>query len=219
LTLSTVAALMGAAVVLSDPAATEPGVATIAVSPDPAGRDEAVRRPAVDTFTIRLANGSEAERKTEEQLERILRTVDLERWIETREILIDQNATPHSHPVLTVDTDYLDSDDGLIATFLHEQFHWRANRFEEQVDSAVSEFRRLYPEVPVRNGQGARSEYSTYLHLIVCDLEFQAMTLLRGRERAADLLSSYDHYRWIYQHVLTDPAVRQVTTRTGLTIR
>jgi len=172
-----------------------------------------------DTFTIRLANGSDAERRTKEQLERILRTVDLERWIETREILVDETATPHSHPVLTVHTEYVDIDDGLIATFVHEQFHWRANRLEEQVDSAISEFRRLYPEVPVRNGQGARSEYSTYLHLVVCDLELQAMTILRGRERAVELLSGYDHYRWIYQHVLTDPAVREVTTRTGLTIR
>lgn len=188
--------------------------------PSTAGsRPAFARAMTTDTFTIRLANGSDAERRTKEQLERILRTVDLERWIETREVLVDETATPHSHPVLTVHTEYLDNDDGLIATFVHEQFHWRANRFEEQVDSAVSEFRRLYPEVPVRGGQGARSEYSTYLHLIVCDLEFQAMTILRGRERAAELLSGYDHYRWIYQHVLTDPAVRDVTTRTGLTIR
>jgi hypothetical protein len=45
------------------------------------------------------------------------------------------------------------------------------------------------------------------------------MTLLRGRERAGELLSRFNHYRWIYQRVLTDPAIRQVNDRYGLTIR
>jgi hypothetical protein len=45
------------------------------------------------------------------------------------------------------------------------------------------------------------------------------MTLLKGRERAAEVLSRFNHYRWIYQRVLTDPAIRQVNDRYGLTIR
>jgi hypothetical protein len=45
------------------------------------------------------------------------------------------------------------------------------------------------------------------------------MTILRGRERAAEVLSAFNHYRWIYQRVLADPAVREINSRFGLTIR
>ena len=171
-----------------------------------------------DTFVIRLANGTDAERRTKERLERIIRENDIARWIETREIMIDETQIPHSHPVLTIDTGHID-DDALLATLVHEQFHWYANRVRQQADSAKAEFRRRFPDAPAREGQGARDRESTYLHLVVCDLELQAMTLLRGRERAAEVLSRFNHYQWIYQRVLTDPAVREINSRFGLTIR
>jgi hypothetical protein len=172
-----------------------------------------------DTLNIRLAHGSDAERRTADQLRRIVRENDIARWIETREILIDETQIPHSHPVLTVHTRHLGDDDTLLSTFVHEQFHWLANRAGARTDSAKAELARLYPAAPVGDGEGARDLDSTYLHLVVCDLELQAMTILRGRERAAEVLSAFNHYRWIYQRVLADPAVREINSRFGLTIR
>lgn len=174
---------------------------------------------AQDTLVVRLVNGTEAERRTKSQLERLVRENDIGRWIETREVLVDETAIPHSHPVLTVHTRHLGDDDALLSTFVHEQFHWYANRAGERTDSAIVAFRERFPDAPVGGGEGARDAHSTYLHLVVCDLEFQALTLLRGRERAAEVLSRFNHYRWIYQRVLTDPAIREATTRYGLTIR
>ena len=43
----------------------------------------------------------------------------------TRRILIDRDARiPHSHPVLTLNTDYPDGDSDLVSALVHEQFHW-----------------------------------------------------------------------------------------------
>jgi hypothetical protein len=170
-------------------------------------------------LTIRLAHESEGERKTREQLERLLSRFDVERWIETREVVIDERTTPHSHPVLTLHTRHFDSDLQLMSTFVHEQFHWYVNRERERRDSAMAAFREHYPDVPVGGSAGARDAQSTYLHLVVCDLEFQAMTILVGRDEAKRILERFTHYEWIYERVLEDPFVRSVMTRYQLILR
>lgn len=167
-------------------------------------------------LTFRLANDSDREQRTRDQLVRLLGEYDVQRWIETREIAIEQMVTPHSHPVLTLSTLHLDSDLHLLSTFLHEQFHWYAIRNGERRDSAMAAFREHWPDVPVGSPDGARDEASTYLHLVVCDLEFQAMTILVGREEAKRVLDTWDHYEWIYDRVIEDPYVRTVMTRNGL---
>ncbi|MGD8279147.1 MAG: hypothetical protein PVH00_14010 [Gemmatimonadota bacterium] len=170
-------------------------------------------------LTIRLANDSERERSTRDQLVRLLGRYDVQRWIETRDIAIEQMVTPHSHPVLTLSTLHLDDDLQLLSTFLHEQFHWYAIRNGERRDSAMAAFREHWPEVPVGDSEGARDEESTYLHFVVCDLEFQAMTILVGREEAKRVLDSYTHYEWIYDRVLEDPYIRTVMARNGLIVQ
>lgn len=83
----------------------------------------------------------------------------------------------------------------------------------------MAAFREVYPDVPSGNPEGARDADSTYLHLIVCDLEYQAMTKLVGPARAAEVLDATTHYTWIYDRVLTDPKVREITTRYGFVLR
>jgi hypothetical protein len=170
-------------------------------------------------LTIRLAHDSDAERRTRDQLLRLVERFEVNRWIETREILIDETTTPHSHPVLTLHTRHLDNDLQLMSTFVHEQFHWYLIRERERRDAAMAEFREHYPDVPVGGSTGARDTNSTYLHLVVCDLEFQAMTILVGREEAARTLQLYTHYEWIYDRVVEDPFVRSVLTRHKLILR
>lgn len=48
----------------------------------------------------------------------------MQRWIRTRDVVVEEKAIPHSHPVLTLNTQYLKNDNALLATFIHEQFHW-----------------------------------------------------------------------------------------------
>ena len=168
-------------------------------------------------LTIELGAGSESEESTRVQLRRLVDQFDIERWLFTDEVLIDDGQRiPHSHPVLTLNSGYLDDDLSQLATFLHEQFHWYAAERQGQVDSAIAEFRELFPDVPSGRA-GARDEYSTYLHLIICDLELAAMQKLVGDSRARGTLSRWQHYTWIYEQVLNNPAVRAVNEKNGLT--
>ena len=40
-------------------------------------------------------------------------------------------------------------------------------------------------------GEGARDEFSTYLHLIVCYLEFSAMKELLGEPKAREIMARW----------------------------
>ena len=103
----------------------------LGVAVHPAG---AAQRPP-DDIRIELAAGSRLEREGHDQLRRILATYDLSPWM-TRRMGIQSRAIPHSHPVLTLNTRYLDND----------------------------------------TLQAARDENSTYLHLLVCTLELDAVS-------------------------------------------
>ncbi|MGH7553150.1 MAG: hypothetical protein ACREMQ_09020, partial [Longimicrobiales bacterium] len=57
---------------------------------------------------IELKNGDERERAAQRQLEGLLAKYDLTPWLYTRRILISGGEIPHSHPVLTINTEYVD---------------------------------------------------------------------------------------------------------------
>jgi hypothetical protein len=155
---------------------------------------------------IQLQHGSESEQKTKVQLEKLLQSYDLHRWTFTRKVLIDYDSIPHSHPVLTLHTRHLGSDDQLLSTYVHEQLHWWLDAKIDQTNKAEDELRKLYPKVPVGFPEGAQDEESTYLHLIDCYLEMQADRALMGDQRAAEVMKfwSGDHYRWVYRTVIQD---------------
>jgi hypothetical protein len=155
-----------------------------------------------------LQHDSESEQKTKAQLERLLHTYDINRWTFTQQVLIDYQAVPHSHPVLTLHTRHLASDDQLLSTYVHEQLHWWLDEKEAQAKKAEDDLRKLYSKVPVGYPEGAQDEESTYLHLIDCYLEMQADRALMGEQRATEVMKfwSGDHYRWVYRTVIQDEA-------------
>lgn len=167
---------------------------------------------------IELANGSEAERETAAALRRLVDEYDVGRWIFTERILIDEDQIPHSHPVLTIHTRHLGDDANLLSTFLHEQFHWLEDMVAEDFEGAMAAFEEIWPDPPVGSPEGARDRESDYRHLVVCDLEFQAMVELIGEPAARRLLAGITHYTWIYTRVLEDPRVREVTERFRMTV-
>ncbi|MEE8291959.1 MAG: hypothetical protein V3R80_10785, partial [Candidatus Tectomicrobia bacterium] len=99
------------------------------------------------------------------------------------------------HPVLTLNTRYLNDDTAQLATFVHEQIHWFLRNHLERAKTiaALTELRALYPTVPTQLPTGARGERSTYLHLIVCALELQALTELLDEQRARQQLERWNH--------------------------
>ncbi len=168
------------------------------------------------TLNIRLAKGTEREAATKSELEAIVAKYDLGHWIFTRDIVIDAESIPHSHPVLTLHTRHLGDEPALLATFLHEQFHWLAEERPTAREAAVAEFRTRFPAVPFGRPNGGRDAYSTYLHLIVCDLEYAAVSELLGQAAARATLAASTHYIWIYRQVLENPAIRETNARHDL---
>lgn len=172
---------------------------------------------AQDKFEITLKNNSESEARTRERLQKILGQYDLSRWTFTRKVLIEDKVIPHSHPVLTLST--RGDGDELLATFVHEQIHWFLDENSERTEKAKAELKALYPKVPVGPPDGARNEGSSYLHLIVNYLEYEAMRELIGEEKARRLLEGKGYYKWIYKTVLTDTSrLKEVVERNRLRI-
>lgn len=163
---------------------------------------------AQEKITITLAQNSRAEAQARGQLERLLATYDLSKWIFTRAVVIDEKTNiPHSHPRLTLNTRHLKDDELLLSTFVHEQAHWLVVQKDKDAEAAMKELRAMFPKVPVGHPEGARDERSNYIHLIVVYLEYRALRELLGELRARQVMEfwAHDHYTWIYKTVLERP--------------
>lgn len=181
----------------------------------------AVQAVSSGSVNIELKHDSPRERQTKGQLERLLTSYDLRKYTFTPQVIIDETAIPHSHPVLTLHTRHLGSDDQLLSTYVHEQLHWYLDAHRKQTESAEAELRQIYPKVPVGYPDGANDEESTYMHLIDCYLEMQADRKLMGANRAEQVMNFWaaDHYRWIYRTVTHDEAtIRRVVEHENLEI-
>jgi len=157
---------------------------------------------------ISLKNNTKAEQETKSQLERLIKTFDLSKWVFTNSIVVDEKtAIPHSHPVLTLSTRHLKDDDLLLSTFVHEQAHWFVIKDEKALAASIKEFKEMFPNVPSSGPEGARDENSTYLHIAVCYLEYRAMRELLGELTAKQIMDFWatDHYTWIYRTVRDRP--------------
>lgn len=168
------------------------------------------RAPAV---RVSLSADTPEETRARAQLERILVAWDLSPWLFTREARVDARAIPHSHPVLTVNARYLGNDTAQVATFVHEQLHWFFVDHRAATDSAIARLEREFPDAPSEPPEGARDRYSTYLHLMVCLHEYDAVRALFGEDVARRTLQSWRHYRWVYRQVLERPEPIRHTMR------
>ena len=151
-----------------------------------------------------LAHGTEKELKAYQHLRELLSKHDVSQFVFTEHVRFKQYEIPHSHRVLTLSTNMVGKDNHALSTFLHEQLHWLTEDNKENVESAILALRKIYPEVPVGNRQGAKSEYSTYLHLVVCLLELEATASLIGKDEARATLGKKRYYQWIYQEILNN---------------
>lgn len=172
-------------------------------------------------LTIRTASGTSAERRSLANLQNTINTYDITPWTFTDEVLIEEGAFSHSHPVLTLSTRNTDGEFQL-ASFLHEQIHWFCDAREADTDRVALDLKSCYPDVPVGRPEGARTEESTYLHLIVCWLEIDALARLAGQTSAERIATHYAQgsgYAWIYRTVLADfESLGQIYARHDLCI-
>lgn len=133
---------------------------------------------------------------------------DLSRYEFTRIVQIVPGGPTFSHPILTLGTRFTETEDLLLATYLHEQMHWYLWRLGgpdvDPIAPFFDELVRRYPKAPIKLPEGARNYEQTYLHLVVCWLELAALAELIGRERAEALADTQWGYRWIYRTVIKD---------------
>jgi hypothetical protein len=184
-------------------------VLAVAQAPEEAGANSRV-------LWIGLANATEGEAAMATELRSLTRKYDVEPWVLTRNVLIDENQIPHSHPILTIHTRHIGEELELLSTFVHEQLHWLEEEpWLADFRAAMQDFKALFPDVPSGAEGGARNAESTYRHLLVCDLEYQAMTSLVGEATARNTLAAITHYQWIYDKVLNDARVREIALRHG----
>jgi hypothetical protein len=159
---------------------------------------------AQSNLEITLKQNTADEARTRDQLRRLVATYDLSPWIYTTSIVIDERAIPFSQPVLTLHTRHAKDDELLLSTFVHEQFHWFLAERREPTELAIADLRKLFPTVPAGGSAGARDEYSTYLHLLVCYLEQQADLRVLGELKTKQVMAFWatDHYTWVYETVI-----------------
>lgn len=141
---------------------------------------------------------------TKQNMLTLMKDYNLEPFLYTKIINIQSKIIPHSHPILTLNTRNAESPEKILSTWLHEEFHWWEEMNHENVERAIADFKVMYPTLP--QSGGARNEYSTYLHLSVCYLEFKAVSFYLGEKRAREIIKESAEvdkiYTWIYTQIL-----------------
>ena len=156
-------------------------------------------------LNIKTKHNLPAEEQRKEQMERLAKQYDLKKYTITRDILIERGAMNHSHPTLTLNLRFLDNDDLALSAYLHEQGHWvLTDRTRSENPRLFEDLQRTFPNLEIRIPEGDGELRSSYLHIAVCMLEWQAMENLVGPERARKVIEwkQRDHYKAIYSILL-----------------
>jgi hypothetical protein len=156
-------------------------------------------------LNIRTKNNLPAEQQRKQQMERLARQYDLSKYTITRDIIIERGAMNHSSPVLTLNLRFLDNDDLALSAYVHEQGHWYLmERHRPGNPQLFEDLQRTFPNLDYRVPGGDGELRSSYFHIAVCMLEWQAMEDLIGAERARKVIEwkQKDHYTAIYAILL-----------------
>ena len=121
-------------------------------------------------------------------------------------MIIEDKATPHSHPVLTINSFPYNDQIMHLTDLLHEQLHWYFEEERSSVDNAVIELKLHYPDVPVGHPLGCRDVTSTYEHLLLCRLCHILTSSIFGVDEARYILYYLQnhHYLWVYDTIDKD---------------
>jgi len=151
--------------------------------------------------SISLRNNTEKEQVAKRLLETILEKYSLDKWILCNEVVIEEGASGKAFPIIRLSV-WRDKEDGMLAQFIHEQYHWIERGHEETMIEAMDELRKIFPNAPIEKPEGGGSDKSTYVHLIVCRLEFLGLKEILGEDRAFALVSGNSNYTWIRKMAL-----------------
>ena len=169
---------------------------------------------------IKTKHGDAGEERRKEQMERLAQQYDLKKYTITRDIVIERGAINHSSPVLTLNLRFLDNDDLALSAYVHEEGHWLLmERNRARNPQLFEDLRGTFPNLDIQAPAGDGELRSSYFHVAVCMLEWQAMEELVGAERARKVIEwkQRDHYTGIYALILNQRAqVEGVLNRGGV---
>ena len=138
---------------------------------------------------------------TKQNLEHLFKVYDLVPFVFTQTVQIQSMSVPHSHPIITLNTRYMDSPNKLLSSFIHEQLHWWAMPKTQAIESATIDLAKTFPLTDVEN-----KNRSAHQHLIICYLEFKALSHFIGEREARKVLTQFMNddqlYPWHFQQVL-----------------
>jgi len=156
-------------------------------------------------LNIKTKHGYPMEEQRKEQMERLAKQYDLKNYTVTRDILMERGAMNHSYPVLTLNLRFLDNNDLALSAYVHEQGHWvLMERHRADNPALLEDLQRTFPNMEIRAPDGDGELRSSYFHIAVCMLEWQAMEDLVGAARARKVIEwkQGDHYKAIYSTLL-----------------
>lgn len=175
-------------------------------------------QPRSTPVTIDVSDGTADEQQTRELLLHLFNEYPLDKWRYTEAIRIEAGVIPHSHPILTLNTQHKNHPEQLLTDYLHEQLHWFSllDSKSSVPGQAIAEIRAIYPNLPIALPQGCGSASSNYLHVLICYLEYSGLCELLGVERARAILGQKRYYTAIYAIVLDDTArIAEIVERYG----
>lgn len=134
---------------------------------------------------------------TKQNVFQLVQIYDLEPYLFTKDITIQTGVIPHSHPILTLNTRYADQPMKILASLLHEEFHWWVGLNQNDYKKAVTELSKMFPN----------KDRNSYQHLIICYLEYKALVKFLGKKEATKLVRSFMNrdkiYPWVYTQIIT----------------
>lgn len=145
----------------------------------------------------------------------LAKVYDLRPFLYTKKIHIQSRVIPHSHPVLTLNTRNAEKPHAILATWMHEEFHWWVGMNREGTRKAVRELAKMFPNIP---SWGTSTPSMTYTHLIICYLEYRSLVHFLGEKEAKEIITELKDkvklYPWVYEQVLkNEGALRGVVKR------
>ncbi|MGB7848838.1 MAG: hypothetical protein WBL63_24715 [Candidatus Acidiferrum sp.] len=171
-------------------------------------------------LNIKTKHGLPMEEERKQQMERLAKQYDLSKYTITRDIVIERGAMNHSSPVLTLNLRFLHHDDQALSVYVHEQGHWvLMERGRSHNQALLEDLRRAFPNLDYEKPGGDGEVISSYFHIAVCMLEWQAMDELVGVERARQVIEweQTDHYSAIYAILLNHrDQVENILNRHGV---
>lgn len=142
-------------------------------------------------LNIKLVHWSTGEQRKKQQIDRLTATYDLTKYTITRDIIIEERAINHSSPILTLNLLHLDDDDRALGVYVHEQAHWllmERHRGKPRGEM-LPELKLIYPKLKFEPPDGDGNEGTSYIHLVVLMLEWQALEDLIGNDRARSVMN------------------------------